>query len=389
MQNQIRLNRSIASLISIGLVAFLAIGASSGHAQAPPPLRAYQLTDLGVLPSKKANCSLPAAINDQGMVAGTSGMTAVDETAFLYDPKQPKGLVMQDLSRNYGGISHGFGINGVGDVVGDSTFGTADSCHAVIFKYGKILDLGTLKGTVSSQARGINASGMVVGFCFRKPDDSSSNRAFLWTPSLGMVNIGTLGGAAAQAFAVSDGGLITGTSEIGESSRGQTTTHAFIYNPFSLGIRKSMRDLGTLGGIESVGTAINGSGHIVGYSTLDPTNDRRVHAFLYDGSKMHDLGALETWIDADQSYALGVNLIDQVVGYGYTMGIRNGAGDPPVRQTAFIYTNGRMWNLNELLGTTTEPYWLHAATAINNNGQIVAIAEQLNTNELHAVLLTP
>jgi probable HAF family extracellular repeat protein len=150
-----------------------------------------------------------------------------------------------------------------------------------------------------------------------------------------------------------------------------------------------MIDLGTLGGKESVGMAVNASCHVVGYSTLEPSNDYQVHAFLYDGAKMRDLGSLESWIGADESYALGVNLMDQVVGYSYTLAKMVGPGDPPVRQTAFIYSNGQMSNLNALLGATTEPYWLRSATGINNNGQIIAIAENLNTNELHAVLLTP
>jgi probable HAF family extracellular repeat protein len=385
MQSQIKRHRSVVGLISIGLIAFLAIGISTGQAQAPPPLRAYKLTDLGTLPAKKANCSIPAAINDKGQVTGTSGMANVDETAFLYDSNQPKGG-LEDLSRNYGGISRGFGINAVGDVVGDSNFGTSESFHAALFRYGKIVDLGFLKGTISSQAYGINASGLVVGFCITK---SADNRAFLWIPSRGMLDLPTLGGKGAQALAISDGGLITGTSELAESSLGQTT-HAFIYNPFSMSMRNSMIDLGTLGGNASVGTAINTTNHVVGYSTLEPFSDFRVHAFLHDGTKMRDLGSLEKWVGADQSYALGVNNLDQVVGYSYTLAhFQTGPSDPPVRQTAFLYTNGQMKNLNDLVGTTTEPYWVRSATAINNNGQIVAIAEQLNTNELHAVLLTP
>ena len=377
-----------AGLFFIGLLAFLAIGVSTGHG-ASPPLRAYHLTDLGVLPAKKASISIPAAINDQGQVAGTSGMSGVDESAFLYDPKNNKGM-LEDLARNYGGISHGYGINGAGHVVGDLTFDTSEPVsHAALFvRYGKIIDLGTLEGTVSSKATGINASGLVVGFCVGN-SDGSMTRGFLWNPSMGMIDIGTLGGAWAQAFGINDSGLVTGTSQVAESSR-DGVTHAFIYNPFSMSIR-NMIDLGTLGGSESVGTAINANNHVVGYSTLIPANDRRVHAFLYDGMKMRDLGSLETWMAADQSYALGVNILDQVVGYAYVLAGRDVADpDPPVRQAAFIYTKGEMMNLNGLIEpVAAKSYWLRSATGINSQGQIVAIAEDLSTTELHAVLLTP
>src|SRR5436190_6529372 len=69
-------------LISIGLIAFVAVAATA-NAQL---IHTYKLVDLGVLPGKKANMSVPAAINDMGQVAGTSGAASVDESAFLYDP---------------------------------------------------------------------------------------------------------------------------------------------------------------------------------------------------------------------------------------------------------------------------------------------------------------
>src|ERR1043165_8206305 len=90
------LYRSIAGLISIALIAFLAIDLSIARAQAPP-VYLYNVTDLGVLPAKKDRVSVPAAINDQGQVTGTSGMASVDESAFLYDPMNNKGE-LQDLS---------------------------------------------------------------------------------------------------------------------------------------------------------------------------------------------------------------------------------------------------------------------------------------------------
>jgi probable HAF family extracellular repeat protein len=365
------------------LAACLAIGVSTAGAQML--IRQYNVTDLGVLPGKKARVSTPAAINDQGQVTGTSGAISLDESAFLYS----KGA-LEDLGINYGGISHGFAINGVADVVGDSTFGTSEAIsHAALFRYGKIVDLGTLKGGVYSRATGINASEQVVGFSGAKLDDTSTNRAFIWSASTGMLDIGTLGGWYAQAFGINDSGFVTGTSQL--ASMSQDLTHAFIYPPElpGPGIPK-MVDLGTLGGNDSYGMAINANNHVVGYSTLNGGIDR-VHAFLHDGMKMRDLGSLDNWPSGnDQSYALGINIIDQVVGYTYIPArSEEGASAHPVKQVAFIYSQGEMMDLNGLLGyAAAKHYWLKAATGINNNGQIVAIAEDLGTNEVHAVLLT-
>ena len=387
---QSSLHRSIVGLISIGLVAFLAIGVSTAGAQIL--IRQYNVNDLGVLPGKKARVSTPAAINDQGQVTGTSGAISWDESAFLYEPKGSK-EAMVDIGRNAAGINHGFALNGVGEVVGDATFGTKEAVsHAAFFRNGKIADLGTLKGGVYSRARGINASGQVVGFSSTKPDDVSTSRAFIWSPSTGMRDIGTLGGVFAQAFGINDAGFITGASQL--ASMSQELTHAFIYQPHSIPGPNitQMIDLGTLGGNDSYGMAINASNHVVGYSTLNGGLDR-VHAFLYDGIKMRDLGSLDGSPSGnDESYALGINIIDQVVGYTYIPAL-SGEGDSasahPVKQVAFIYSLGEMMDLNGLLKPdAAKRYWLRAATGINNNGQIVAIAEDLVSNEVHAVLLT-
>ena len=146
-----------------------------------------------------------------------------------------------------------------------------------------------------------------------------------------------------------------------------------------------MLDLGTLAGRFSYGTAINAKNHIVGYSTINNLDDR-VHAFLYDGENMLDLGSLSgAALDTDLSFALGVNAADQVVGYSYLpMDVVLGPWS-----VAFIYSHGLMTNLNDLIGKNSENYRLDSATAINDNGQIVAVAFDRSADAFHAVLLTP
>jgi probable HAF family extracellular repeat protein len=151
-----------------------------------------------------------------------------------------------------------------------------------------------------------------------------------------------------------------------------------------------MVDLGTLAGDFSYGMAINANNHVAGYSTIDTDNDR-VHAFLYDGQTMIDLGSLcGGSLDLDFSYALGVNSADQVVGYSYlpwgdaSMDVPSGPW--PV---AFIYSDGVMLDLNDLIGDAAKNYRLDCATAINDHGQIAAIAFDQSAHAFHAVLLTP
>jgi probable HAF family extracellular repeat protein len=216
----------------------------------------------------------------------------------------------------------------------------------------------------------------------------------MWSNQTGMIDIGTLGGAYAQANAINDAGFITGTSQLpAPTGPGPNEiTHAFIYCQSCMGLGPQMHDLGVLGGNASYGMAINGYNHVAGYSTLK-ANDDRVHAFLHKGSKMINLGSLG-WkgTASDESVALGVNKLDQVVGYTYLP--TPPRGGMPLQQVAFLWRpnagGGQMINLNKLLpAQTRQRYLLVSATAINDNGQIVASAYDLQNGGSRSVLLTP
>lgn len=366
------INSNIINRIrTVTLAAGFALAAASAGAQT------YTVTDLGVLPDQEF--SEPAAINNKGEVAGTSG-----QLAFRYSTNAK--VKMDDAGKYSKGTARAFGMNDSGLVVGDSTFGM-DVSRAAVFSNGAARDLGTLKsGGDFSRANDINSFGEVVGFASSQ-QDSSEGRAFLVSVSdpFSMIDLGTLGGASAQAWAINDGGAVTGNSQL-KSDIG--ATHAFLWKKKAL-----MVDLGTLGGDFSYGTAINASNHVVGYSTTDRSNDR-IHAFFHDGKLMHDLGSLATNVgagDVDRSYALGINSTDQIVGYTYQgspsqPGLEFPQGPWPV---AFVYARGAMRNLNDMIGSAGKEYRLDRATAINDAGQIVAVAFVNSAGAFHAVLLTP
>lgn len=370
------------SLVLIGLMASLAIGVSTSRGQVM-----YTLEDLGVVKGMAA--SEAAAINNQGQVAGTASEGELT-CAFQYD-------YIQKFMEDAGGVnSRGFGISSKNVVVGDAFFegmGPMRASHAALFKGGSALDLGILKGQMYSRANGINALGQVVGFS-GPTRDSNNSRAFMWTSQSGMIDIGTLGGAYAQANALNDTGFVTGAAQVAGWGP-MVTTHAFLYQPLSPSmspINRPMRDLGVLGsGLSSYGMAINSSNHVAGYSTLK-TNDERVHAFFYNGKSMIDLGSLggdgNRW-GSDVSVALGINKFDQVVGYTYLPVV----GEMPIQQVAFLWRpnsgGGQMINLNTLLYGEGRNYLVFSATAINDNGQIVGTAYDLRDGSVRAVLLTP
>ena len=357
-------------LILIVLMACLAIGISTARGQK------YSLEDLGVL--KGMDGTEPAALNINGHAAGTAYKKG-ESCAFYYD-------YLEKFMYDAGGLnSRGFGINYVNLIVGDSYFaGSRKASHAALFKGGIAVNLGVLKGQLYSRANSINAMGQVVGYSGQQRD-SSESRAFLWTSETGMVDIGTLGGAYAQAYAINDAGTITGASQT-QGMGPMAMTHAFIYRQLSSN-NQQMQDLGVLGGLFSSGMAINNYNHVAGFSTIKP-NDERVHAFLHNGRTMIDLGSLgQGGSYTDVSVALGINNKDQIVGYTYLPTI----GEMPVQQVAFLWSGslGKMANLNTLLDETGKNYVLISATAINDNAQILASAYDIYNGGVRSVLLTP
>jgi len=363
------------SLILISLMACLAIGISTAQGQQ------YTLEDLGVV--KGMDVSLPAAVNFNGHVAGTAYKKG-ETCAFYYD-------YIQKFMYDAGGInSRAFGINFMNLEVGDAFFSgpMEPRSHAALFKGGVAVDLGVLKGQVYSRANGINAMGQVVGFSGSERDGNES-RAFMWSSQTGMIDLGTLGGAYAQAYAINDAGVITGASDTQDMGPVKKT-HAFIYRQLSTNNQR-MHDLGVLGtGLFSSGMAINNYNHVAGYSTLS-TKDGRVHAFLHIGKAMIDLGSLGGYsADSDYSVALGVNNKDQVVGYTYLPAF----GEMPLQQVAFLWSRnengiGKMANLNHMVDKTGRNYLLVSATGINDKGQIAAVAYDIYNGGLRAVLLNP
>jgi probable HAF family extracellular repeat protein len=238
--------------------------------------------DLGTLSG--GCCSYGFGINDKGQVTGYSSLTSDSfgpQHAFLYSDG-----AMQDLGTLGGSNSSGEAINRKGQVVGSSTLPGDQFLHAFIYSDGTMRDLGTLPGHVASAAYDINNKGQVVGDSV-PAGISFIPRAFLYSDGT-MRDLGTLGGSSSQAKGINDRGQVVGQSFLA----GNTERHAFMYS------RGTMQDLGTLGGRESYAYAINNKGQVVGDSYV--SGDMTFNAFLYSDGKMWDLIDLIDDSDARQ-----------------------------------------------------------------------------------------
>ena len=205
-------------------------------------------------------------------------------------------------------------------------------------------DLGTLGGG-SAYATSINSSGQVVGGSYTS---TGSYHAFLWAPSSGMQDLGTLG-AYSIAYGINASGQVVGVTEIANGS----------YHPFLKNLGQPMEDLGILG----TAFAINDSGQVVG----EAASGAFTGAFLKNpGQPIQDL---ETgW----GSRPYSINASGQVVGITHT-----GSGQ------AFLKSPGQsVENLGAMGGDTS------TAFAINDSGQIVGSAHFPFDNS-HAFLKNP
>jgi len=357
----------LASLAATGAAAAAVLTAAApaqGAATAKPE---YTVVDLGAVTS--ASRTEATAINDRGVVVGDSFELGSPLAATVWRP-DAKGHYQAETLPNLSGGSVAADMNDAGQIVGYSGNTIPHGERAVLWQNGTVVDLGfpTSPSGPGSSARGINASGQIVG--------EGDGGGYEWEN--GKV---TALGAGVFPNAINDAGQITGMHS--------TICCSFAFRALFGGA--AVVDLGTLGGSasRSGGNAIDADGSIVGGSGVrrgtPPFTYFVDHAALWSGdAPATDLGTLP---GDGASAALAVGAGGTVVGYSDTT-----TGDPYYH--AVIWRDGKITDLNDLIPADSG-LLLERAVDINKGGQIVGIGYRRPVtgddrfDAQHAFLLTP
>jgi probable HAF family extracellular repeat protein len=345
----------------LALMAVLAVAVGLPAAVAAPAAAAttYTITDLGSL---GGGVTHGLAINASGQVTGDSVSSTLVQVPC--PPRQYGGQkkcfthpddafewsngTMTDLGTLGGNFSQGVAINGSGEVVGGSAPRNPGFDGAFLSNGHGMHQL-----SAPAVAYGINDSGQIVGQC----RDSmllqsyacviSSNGAITAlpesNPNIECLEINTIPGITPAAVAINNNGQVLGNCFGG----------AVVWT------NNTPTVLPTLGGGSATGTAINNLGQVVGTSN---TSTGAEDGFLWSNGTMTDLGS--------NFSPASINDSGVIVG------------------GAFVYSNGTLQNLNNLIPAGS-PYQIESATGINDNGQIVANATATATGQTHALLLNP
>ena len=334
----------IRRMFGMTLLLFLSLACAKAHAQ-------FTIHELGTL---GGNTSFARSVNDFGQVTGNAQADTSSPSprlnAFLWSAPGP----MQNLgvlpgSNNF---SRGYDINNSGVIVGESDNNTSRA-----FRWDPVNGMVGLIRLAGDNdrgvAHGINDSGTIVGIS----SNGTTSRPTMWVNDIAQ-DLGSIDGSTSsfgRAWSINNQGQAVGFSSTGISGVSSKAT---------------LWDQGTVVNLGSWETnsfseafAINNSGTIVGAAvngtTGSGTSIRRATMWELNGGTpiMTDLGSLGLTF----SEAKDVNDAGQVVGFA-----TNISGFP---QRAFLWENGTMIDLNDLIDTNSG-WVLTTAESINSRGDI-------------------
>jgi probable HAF family extracellular repeat protein len=276
-------------------------------------------------------------VNEEGVVVGFYSVCTIGpDQAYVWTAES--GLVTLDIP---GAIE-----SKARHISGDGIVGSFDdpndeySVLAFLYDGSFVLTIPPPPGGTGSVADAVNGLQMVVG--------STTFGGFVWKDGE-LTTIGPFEPGAAEPRDVNDAGQVVGRT--GDSSPSNPTARGFIWEDGEVTMLPPIP-----GGVTSAATAINNRRQVVGWGLVSP-EDLVSRPFLWTSGSMINLGALPGY---DRCSAADINDHGAVVG---------DCNDDDKLNTAFLWQNGSMWRLEDLVGPESA-LLIRRAGAINNQGQI-------------------
>lgn len=314
------------------LIAFLVSLTIMAYAQTETPTDYAIIVEISPLPEFDA--SEMTGLNDAGQVVGSVWKDGEDNSgrAVLYDNDS-----LQDIGTLEEGYTNAYKINNAGQIIGTSTLANGQD-RAFIYENGTMTDLGTLGDNSNmSNARGINASGQVVGVA-ESPTEREVPRGYLWQDGT-MTDLGI-----DIANGINDAGQVVGSKD----------SYAVLWE------NGEVTDLHTLEEFRrSSANSVNNNGQVIGtvFANAQGNNEPRF-GFLWQDGEMTKLEIPEEY---SKAAALDINDAGQVVGY-----VEDESGE---HRFASLWQDGEWIDLNTLLDPALG-WQIAMAYDINNAGQI-------------------
>jgi len=305
------------------------------------------------------------AIGDNSVMWGVSyDPSTLYQRATRWRPGQPPEDIGGPGDPANGPSTNARGANGSGVVVG---FTNTDPYDWLPVRWSTAGSVDTLPSLTAPPYNGgyayaVTDSGYVAGCSWVLTGNPENLNAVLWSPDGTPQNLGTMGGDWSCAYGLSAAGFVVGEAGAGD--------HAFVWSA-----RAGMRDLGTLGGPNSRAWGVNQQGEVVGEA--DQLAQGIPGAFIWTaagGMRQPDSGLAGTY-----SAAYAINDAGDVV--GYTTSSYSGT------EHAMLWrANGSVVDLSKLSFTQGVPRLYGHALAISPSGLIAGFEYNPATDRVEAAL---